>query len=449
MTPGARIQASIELVDDILANPRKPADALVGAYFRDRRYIGSGDRREVAERVYGILRRLAQLTWWLQRGGRVSPPDGRLLVAADLALHEAWSLERLQRNFDGERFKPEQLDHDERQVLSHVVGHGLDHPEQSDAVRFNIPDWIEPQLRQTFGADWQAEYKALRQPAPLDLRINTLKGDRDQAMAALKAEQIEIQPARLSPLGLRATGRPPLVTGPAFKSGLVEIQDEGSQLVALLAGARPGMRVVDFCAGAGGKTLALAAGMDNKGSLVACDISAPRLERAITRLRRAGVHNVTQRPLDATGRKWIKRSAGSFDRVLVDAPCSGTGTWRRNPDARWTLTQQDIDELTVKQAGILAEASRLVKPGGRLVYATCSLLPDENDRQVENFLAAHADFVLVPLDKVWREALGGEPPNGIDGQTMHLTPARHDTDGFFVAVLERKKSAAKSEGEAA
>jgi 16S rRNA (cytosine967-C5)-methyltransferase len=460
MTPGARIQASIELLDDILATPRKPADAIVGAYFRSRRFIGGGDRREVAERVYGILRRLAQLGWWLRRGGRISPPDGRLLVAADLALHEAWTLDRLMRNFDGGRFRPEPLSRDEVGVLEHVVGHGLDHPEQSDAVRFNIPDWIEPRLRESFGERWQAEYKALRQPAPLDLRVNTLKGSREQAIAALAAEQIPSQPSTLSPLGLRAEGRPPLVTGPAFRSGLVEIQDEGSQLVALLAGAKPGMRVVDYCAGAGGKTLAMAAGMNNKGSIVACDVSAPRLERALVRLRRGGVHNVTQRPLDAAGRKWIKRSAGTFDRVLIDAPCSGTGTWRRNPDARWTLTQQDIDELRVKQAEILASAAQLVKPGGRLIYATCSLLPEENERQIEDFIAANGDFTLVPLAQAWQEAIGGDPPSAIAGETLHLTPAQHNTDGFFAAVLERKASAqakakpkdkreAKTEGEAA
>jgi 16S rRNA (cytosine967-C5)-methyltransferase len=459
MTPGARIQASIDLLDEILATPRKPADAIVGAYFRNRRFIGGGDRREVAERIYGILRRLGQLTWWLRRAGRMSPPDARLLVATELLLHDGWSFDRLERNFDGGRFRPDELTRDEREVLQHIAGNTLDHPEQSDAVRYNIPDWIDPQLRLSFGANWQAEYKALRKPAPLDMRVNSLKTDRDTARAALAAEQIAAQPSKLSPLGLRAEGRPPLVTGPAFRSGLVEIQDEGSQLVALLAGAKPGMRVVDYCAGAGGKTLAMAAGMANKGAIVACDVSAPRLERAITRLRRAGVHNVTQRLIDASGRKWIKRSAGTFDRVLIDAPCSGTGTWRRNPDARWSLEQNDIDELKAKQAEILATASLLVKPGGRLIYATCSLLPEENEQQIDGFLAAHQDFALVPLAQAWQDSIGGELPaslveSGVRGGTLHLTPAQHDTDGFFVAILQRKQKpkadqAAKEGGTAA
>jgi len=199
--------------------------------------------------------------------------------------------------------------------------------------------------------------------------------------------------------------------------------------------------VVDYCAGAGGKTLAMAAGMANKGAIVACDVSAPRLERAITRLRRAGVHNVTQRIIDAAGRKWIKRSAGTFDRVLIDAPCSGTGTWRRNPDARWSLEQNDIDELKVKQAEILATASLLVKPGGRLIYATCSLLPEENEQQIDNFIAANGDFTLVPLAEAWRDSIGGELPEGVSGDTLRLTPAQHDTDGFFVAILQRKQKA--------
>jgi len=411
----------------------------------------AGDRREVAERVYGILRRRAQLTWWLRRGGRISPPDGRLLVAADLALHDGWTSERIANHYDGGRFKPEPLSRDEREVLNHVAGNTLEHKDQPVDVLYNIPDWIEPQLRRAMGENWQAEYKALRKPAPLDIRVNALKADRHTATSALAAEQIAVQPSPLSPLGLRAQGRPPLVTGPAFRSGLVEIQDEGSQLVALLVGARPGMRVVDFCAGAGGKTLAMAAGMENKGQIVACDVSAPRLERAVTRIRRAGIHNVTQRVLDGAGRKWLKRSAPNFDRVLIDAPCSGTGTWRRNPDARWTLVQQDIDELKVKQAEILATAAALVKPGGRLVYATCSLLPEENEEQIAAFLVAHDDFAAVPLAQAWREALGGELPVGIaPGEYLRLTPAANDTDGFFVAVLQRKQKAkAVKESEAA
>jgi 16S rRNA (cytosine967-C5)-methyltransferase len=223
-----------------------------------------------------------------------------------------------------------------------------------------------------------------------------------------------------------------VTAGAAFQSGLVEIQDEGSQLVAALTDARPGMRVVDWCAGAGGKTLALAATMANRGQLVACDVSASRLEGAVRRLRRAGVTNV-ERHLMEPGDKWAKRRAGTFDRVLVDAPCTGTGTWRRNPDARHRLSERDLLELERKQSSILDAASRLVRTGGRLIYATCSLLEQENEGQVSAFLIRHPEFVLVPLAQVW--ALQGAAPQG---DMLSLTPARHGTDGFFAAVLERR-----------
>ena len=222
----------------------------------------------------------------------------------------------------------------------------------------------------------------------------------------------------------------------AFKDGLFEVQDEGSQIAALLAGARPGMRVVDFCAGAGGKTLALAAGMANRGKLVACDVSARRLERAARRLRRAGVSNVERRALTSERDKWVKRHAGGFDRVFVDAPCLGTGTWRRNPDAKWRSCPEDLAELVERQQQILRSAARLVRPGGRLVYATCSLLREEDEAQAEAFLAATPDFTLLPAARAWNETIGGASPGGED--YLLLTPARHGTDGFFVALFERR-----------
>jgi 16S rRNA (cytosine967-C5)-methyltransferase len=243
---------------------------------------------------------------------------------------------------------------------------------------------------------------------------------------------MEATPTPHSPWGLRVAGRRAVSTGPAFQAGLVEIQDEGSQLVALLVGARPGMRVADWCAGAGGKTLAVAMEMENRGHIVACDVHDKRLEGAVRRLRRAGVHNVEQH-LIAPGDKWAKRRAGGFDRVLVDAPCTGCGTWRRNPDARLRLTENDLMELVAKQSDILDTACRLVKPGGRLVYATCSLLPAENEDQVDAFVTRHPDFAVVPLAEAWPAET---PPPG-DGPFLSLTPLRHDTDGFFGAVLQR------------
>jgi 16S rRNA (cytosine967-C5)-methyltransferase len=273
---------------------------------------------------------------------------------------------------------------------------------------------------------------AMDVPATLDLRVNLLRGTREQAIAALARENIEAAPTKLSPWGLRVQGRRPVTTGAAFQSGLVEIQDEGSQLVALIADAKPDMRVVDWCAGAGGKTLALAMVMQNRGHIVACDVSAPRLEGAVKRLRRAGVHNV-ERHLVEKGDKWAKRREASFDRVLVDAPCTGTGTWRRNPDARGRLTPIDLSELVEKQQMIMQTASKLVKTGGRLVYATCSVLLEENEQQIARFLTNNPNFRLLRVPSLW--AL--ETPCPCQGPYLSLTPLQHETDGFFTAVLER------------
>jgi 16S rRNA (cytosine967-C5)-methyltransferase len=229
------------------------------------------------------------------------------------------------------------------------------------------------------------------------------------------------------------------VKGDAFQNGLVEIQDEGSQLVAALVDAQPGMQIADYCAGAGGKTLAMAARMNNKGRVVAMDVYESRLDRSAQRLRRAGAHNVERRAIDADNRKWLKRQAGAFDRVLVDAPCTGTGTWRRNPDGRWTLQPKDLEELLPKQAMILDAAAKLVKPGGGLIYATCSVLPAENEHQIASFLERHPDFEVVPVAAIWREVLASDPPPEVEnGPYLRLSPLKHGTDGFFGAALVRK-----------
>ena len=427
MTPAARIAAAIDLLEVIEGAPKRPADAVANDFFRTRRYIGSGDRRAVSDRVWTVLRGRRRIGWWLGD----APQSARLLVAASLLL-EGWSKSGVQQAFSGGQFAAAPLDRTEAAAVTKIEGHTLDHPAMPDAVRLEIPDWLLPHLVARFGTSLPAEMAALALPAPLDLRVNLLKTDRDAAKAALAAEGWEAEPTKLSPWGLRIEGRRPVTSGPAFQSGLVEIQDEGSQLVAALVGAEPGMRVVDWCAGAGGKTLALAGAMANKGQIVACDVSAPRLDGAVRRLRRAGVHNV-ERHLVEPGDKWLKRRAGTFDRVLVDAPCTGTGTWRRNPDARLRLKPTDLAELLPKQASILDTAQTLVRKGGRLVYATCSLLEEENEAQVTSFLLRHAEFAVVPLVRAW--PLDQPPPNS--GDFLSLTPARHGTDGFFTAMLER------------
>ena len=429
MTPAGRIAAAIELLDGINKALRKPADAVANDYFRQRRFIGSGDRRAVSDRVWRVLRATRRLTWWLARDGM--SPTARMLTAASL-LVEGWTLDGVGQSFSGGQFGPDTLDRAEKSALRPIEGHTLDHPDMPDAVRMEIPDWILPRLAARFGAELPAEMAAMNSPATLDLRVNLLKGTRDEARAALAVEGLASRPTDLSPWGLRIDERRSVTSGPAFQSGLVEIQDEGSQLVAALVDAQPEMRVADWCAGAGGKTLAIAMTMENRGHIVACDVSAPRLDGAVRRLRRAGVHNV-ERHLIEPGDKWTKRRAGSFDRVLVDAPCTGTGTWRRNPDARQRLRQQDLSELMVKQAGILDTASTLVRVGGRLVYATCSILPEENEDQVAAFLARHPGFRTRPLIHAWR--LDVTLPGAHD--FLSLSPRGHGTDGFFGAVLER------------
>jgi 16S rRNA (cytosine967-C5)-methyltransferase len=430
VTPAGRLEASIALLEAIEASPARPADAVANDFFRERRFIGSGDRRAVSDRVWRVLRSRRRLTWWVPKA------TPRLLVAASL-LTEAWSLAGVAGSFSGDRFAPTGLERNEYNALRRIEGQSLDNPEMPDPVRFELPDWLYPRILARFGDRLAAEMAALSEPAPLDLRVNILKGTRDEARAALAAEGWEARPTPLSPWGLRIDGRRPVTTGPAFQSGLVEIQDEGSQLIAALTDARPGMRVVDWCAGAGGKTLALAAAMGNRGQIVACDVSAPRLDGAVRRLRRAGVNNV-ERHLVEPGDKWAKRRAGAFDRVLVDAPCTGTGTWRRNPDARHRLTEQDLLELERKQSSILDTARTLVRVGGRLVYATCSLLREENEGQVTAFLGRHPEFVLVPLSQAWQREGMGQEDRILEGEMLSLTPASHGTDGFFAAVLERR-----------
>lgn len=439
MTPAARLQAALELLVEIDASDR-PADGVVSYFISQRRYIGSKDRRDLAERVYGILRRRARLAWWLQRHRAADTPRHRLL--ADLALSDGQTPEKLAKLFTDPR-GPQPLTAEERKLVGALAGRPLFHHDMPAWVKGEYPDWIEPKLTAIFGDRAAAELAALRDEAPLDLRVNRLKATRDQALEALAAETITAQPTSLSPLGLRLPGRVALVQLKTFRDGWIEVQDEGSQLVALLTDAQPGAAVVDVCAGAGGKTLALAAEMDNRGRLVACDVAQGRLDRAQDRLRRAGVHNVRRQVLSSEDDKWIKRHAGSFQRVLIDAPCSGTGTWRRNPDAKWRLTPERLAELCALQARVLTSAARLVQPGGRLVYATCSLLPEENEAQIDAFLASHPDFAVLPVADVWQAVLGTPCP--APDTMLRLTPAQHGTDGFFVAVLERKATVEQGE----
>jgi 16S rRNA (cytosine967-C5)-methyltransferase len=439
VTPGARVEAAIGLLEAIGAE-RAPADDVVAEYFRRHRFAGVKDRAAISKHIYGVLRRRGQIDWWLEREG--ASPDARKRLLAELALFEEWPPSAIARACDGDRFRPRALDEGERLLVDALSGAKPEHREMPPASRGNFPSWLAPHLERALGRELMREMAAMQGEAPLDLRVNTLKATRAKALAALEEEGVEPVRTPLSPLGLRIFGRVPLGNLAVFRNGDVEVQDEGSQVAAALADARPGMRVADFCAGAGGKTLALAAAMKNRGHLVACEVSSKRLERATQRLRRAGAGIVQRVPLANERDKWVKKHVASFDRVFVDAPCTGTGTWRRNPDAKWRLKPEDLAELAALQAEILDSAQRLVKPGGRLIYATCSLLMEENEDQIAKFLDTHADFAVLPVASVWAETLEGDCP--ARAETLRLSPARNGTDGFFVAVLARKPAATKT-----
>jgi len=426
VTPAARLQATLDLLHDVESAPR-PADAVTSAFFRSRRHIDDRDRGAVLELFYSLLRHRARLGWWLARQGFKDVPRNRIL--AWLTLGEGMSPDQIKRLFD----RANALTDPEYLLLAKFRGCTMVHPAMPQEVRLECPPWAVAPLQRRFGEAFEAEMAASLLPPPLDLRVNPVKSTRDFVLRDLKDLGLQAEATRLAPNGIRIKERLSLARLTGLKTGQIEIQDEGSQLIALLVGARPGERVVDFCAGAGGKTLAIAAQMNNKGHIVACDINEARLNRCAERLRRAGLHNAETRLLASETDRWVKRHKDNFDRVLVDAPCSGTGTWRRNPDARWRAPELGLNNLVALQARILASAARLVKPGGRLVYATCSVLSEENEDQVDAFIASHPAFHVVPLQEA-----APHLTVAASGDYLSLTPGRHETDGFFAVVLHRE-----------
>lgn len=408
----------------------RPADAVVSAWFRARRHIQDQDRGHIADLLYALLRHHARLGWWLAKHGRQAAPRNRLL--AWLALNGGRTPDQVHHLFNGGKFAPATLTDQERVLLVKLQGCAMDHPAMPEETRCECPSWAALPLRRRFGDAFAHEMAALLTAPPLDLRVNPLKATREVVLRALRALGLQAEASQMAPYGIRINERPSLSRLPMLKNGEAEIQDEGSQLVAMLVDAQPGERVVDFCAGAGGKTMAIAAQMLNKGHIIACDVSDNRLKRSAERFRHAELHNIETRLLASEKDRWVKRHKGAFDRVLVDAPCSGTGTWRRNPDARWRVLGAGLDSLLPLQGSILASAARLVKPGGRLVYATCSMLHEENEEQVAAFLAAHPAFRVVTLREAAPQLTDSAHPDHLS-----LTPARHGTDGFFAAVMQR------------
>lgn len=420
MKPGARMASAMEALEEMEANwaegGRAPADAVLNQYFRQRRFIGSKDRGEISRVVYAVLRNEAALNWQLDQGGLPADPRGRVL--AEAVLLGGAELEDMKALCDGQQYCPPRLSEPELGWIKQQARQPLLTDAMPQAVRHHFPEWLMPRLESVFGDQLPDAMAALNEEASVDLRVNTLKTSRDELVGALQDAGLEPEPTPHSALGVRLHKRGALFATEAFRAGWFEMQDEGSQLVAALVQAKPGDKGVDFCAGAGGKTLALSAQMENRGRILAWDTAGKRLGQMKPRLGRAGVSNVQARVLKSERDNVVKRHRDSADWVLLDVPCTGTGTWRRSPDLRRRTTPEALAEVQAHQRAILESAARLVKSGGRLIYATCSILPEENEQQVEAFLGDHDSFTRI-------------------GDDLRLYPHTHGTDGFYGAVLQK------------
>ena len=419
MHPNALVDLSTELLRAVLKLDQ-PTDSVVSAFFRDHRALGSRERLALAETAYTVLRQRLLLQNFAQSGS--GPLERRLAILA-------WQ--------GSPSFLRAALQPHELTWLTAIED--IDHATLPEKLRHNLPDWLAAPLKELLGDEFWPLVEALSETAALDLRVNLLKAKREDVQRALAEAGFTVAPTPYSPWGLRLQGKPALHKQDVFTQGLVEVQDEGSQLLALLTDAKRGEMVVDFCAGAGGKTLALGASMRNTGRLYAFDVSGHRLDALKPRLARSGLSNVHPAQIAHERDDRIKRLAGKIDRVLIDAPCSGLGTLRRNPDLKWRQSPKAVNALQATQTAILASAARLLKPGGRLVYATCSLLAAENEVVAEAFTAAQAaEFEVLPAQQVLEAARVEPAAPLVSGPYLRLWPHRHQMDGFFAAVWQRR-----------
>ncbi|MCR5858587.1 RsmB/NOP family class I SAM-dependent RNA methyltransferase [Mesorhizobium sp. J428] len=424
MRLGGRLAAAIEVLEDMERRHRPSADALKD-WGLSHRFAGAGDRAAIGNIVYDALRRRRSAGWLL------SDAAPRAWAFGGLILETGRTAAELNASLDGDRFAPPPLT--EAEIAAVAARDLADAPE---AVRADVPDWCVPLLETAFGGDWVEEARALAARPPLDMRANTLLATRDKVIGELAGAA----PAAIAPDGIRippieGDGRHPNVqVEPAFQKGWFEIQDEGSQIAARLTGAAPGMQVLDLCAGAGGKTLALAAMMDNRGQIFAHDSEKARLAPIFDRLKRAECRNV-QVIANPAG---LADLEGRMDLVLIDAPCTGSGTWRRRPDAKWRLTERQLDVRIAEQRSILDNAARYVKPGGSIAYVTCSVFPSENQDQVAAFLDRHSDLESTDHAALWTGMFPKHAERARTGEHgVVLTPLRSGTDGFFFASLRR------------
>ena len=434
MHPKALLEASSELVRLVLKFDH-PTDAIVARFFRDNRGLGPRERTTLTDTVYAVLRHKLLFEHFAPSG---SGPRERRLAILGLAQGQKEQGVRLNaaQTQAAQDFLRSALTDQEHAWLEQCLG--IQSADLLERHRHNLPEWLVTPLKETLGPEFWPLVQSLDQMAPLDLRVNALNDKRSDVQKELKASGIDTAPTPFSPWGLRVKGKPSLAKAEAFVRGAVEVQDEGSQLLALLLDAKRGEMVVDFCAGAGGKTLAIGAAMRNTGRLYAFDTSAHRLDALKPRLARSGLSNVHPAALAHERDDRIKRLAGKIDRVLVDAPCSGLGTLRRHPDLKWRQTANTVAELALMQAAILQSAARLLKPGGRLVYATCSLLPQENEAVAQAFSQTNPDYVPLDVGDLFVQLKVENAATLCRGPYLRLWPHRHGTDGFFAAVWERK-----------
>jgi 16S rRNA (cytosine967-C5)-methyltransferase len=430
MHPAARIESAIEVLNELETRRRPAADALKD-WGLAHRFAGSKDRAAIASLVFDALRRRASARWILKSETARAEMIGALHLARNMPVEE------IETHFSGIGHAPPPLSEEERQNLV-----AADFSGAPDWVLGDFPEWLAPSLFRSFGEDAVEVGRALAARAPLDLRVNALKASRAEILAELA--HLSPAPCAFAPLGIRIrqTGGargPSLSAEPAYVRGLVEIQDEGSQIAARIARAAPGEQVLDLCAGGGGKTLAMAGDMDNRGQIYAADSDGRRLTPIFARLDKSGARNAQVRAPRGPNNDPVADLAGACDLVLIDAPCTGVGTWRRNPDAKWRMRPGALEQRIKAQTEILARAKNYVKPGGRLVYVTCSLLREENEDRVTEFLAQNPTFSAEPpeesLQKAGLSALSGAASP--HGPGLRLTPARHDVDGFYIAVLRR------------
>lgn len=414
---GARIQQVQEVLGEIL-QWQYPADAILSRWLRAHPKLGGRDRVELSDGVFDVLRHLRRYRQYAQSGSGAS--TRRLAILG------------LSTVFDPAKLD-EALTPDEKDWLAHVRSIRVE--TLAPEVRWSVPDWLME--RMAVLDDVEGLVEALNQSAPLDLRVNSIKAERDDVLRTLQegpAARFDPQPTPFSPWGIRIQGRPPVNRWELFERGVIEVQDEGSQLLTALMGPRRGEMIIDYCAGAGGKTLLLGALMRSTGRLYAFDVSAARLARAKPRFARSGLSNIVPVVISPENDQRVKRLRGKAHRVLVDAPCSGLGTLRRNPDLKWRQHPESLEELKVLQARILRQAAACVAPGGRLVYATCSVLPEENQHQVEAFLAANPAFELLDANDILKDRCKNLT---FEGPYFSMRPDIHGTDGFFAAVMQR------------